>query len=164
MSFRKRNVGLSASSSLHALSSDAKTSLHASITKPGIRPSPLDGRPTTSTGTQTLDDLLAGHAGLVSGNALMIEENGTTDYAGVLLRYYAAEGVVQGHQVHVVGIGAQRGLDLPGIADGDETFERTRKDRAVTEEGTMKIAWRYERLGDFGVGATRSRGGNAPVV
>ena len=106
MSFRKRNVGLAGPSSAPA-SSNPPPITHPIL--PGVRPSPLDGRPTTSTGTPTLDDTLAGHAGLVLGNSLLIEENGATDFAGALLRYFAAEGVVQGHKVHVVGVGEHWG-------------------------------------------------------
>ena len=133
----------------------------------GVRPSPLDGRPTTSTGTQSLDALLAGHAGLALGNSLLIEEEGTTDYAGSLLRFYAAEGVVQGHQVHVLGMGEQWGRELPGligiagedIKSGKELEEEAKMKK---EQDKMKIAWRYERLGQFGEkpgGEPSSRGG-----
>ena len=47
----------------------------------------------TSTGTASLDGLLGGHSGLALGNSLLIEESGTTDFAGALLKYYAAEGI-----------------------------------------------------------------------
>ncbi|RFU30162.1 hypothetical protein B7463_g6161, partial [Scytalidium lignicola] len=143
MSFRKRNVVLSqsGSSSLNN-SSVEKTPI------PGVRPSPLDGRLTTSTGTKSLDALLAGHGGLVLGCSLFIEESGTTDFGGVLLRYYAAEGVVQGHHVHVLGLPEAWGRELPGLAVGDGKSLQT-EERRVSEE-KMKIAWRYERLGEFG--------------
>ncbi|RPB22432.1 PAXNEB-domain-containing protein [Terfezia boudieri ATCC MYA-4762] len=105
---------------------------------PGVRPSPVSGHPTTSTGTPSLDALLSGHAGLPLGSSVVIEESGTTDFGGALLRYYAAEGVVHGHHVVVVGMGE-------GIVPGG------RKERE-----RMKIAWRYERLaaGGTGVGGT----------
>ena len=158
MSFRKRNVGLSSPSSTLASCVEIPpvvTSL------PGVRPSPLDGRPTTSTGTQTLDDVLAGHAGLPLGNSILIEENGSTDFAGALLRYYAAEGVVQGHHVHVVGMPEQWGRELPGlIGDIDaQVTKKTASDGPGDER--MKIAWRYERLGEFGASL---RGGIAPLL
>ena len=177
MSFRKRNIGLSSSrtpqppltvySEQTADSPSVKVQdtviNHAQI--PGVRPSALDGRPTTSTGTPSLDGLLAGHAGLALGNSILLEESGTTDYAGTLLRYYAAEGVVQGHQVHVVGVGEQWGRDLPGLvgtADGEEK----NKAEGVENREKMKIAWRYERLGEFGVGGSSpsSRGGTPPYT
>ena len=124
----------------------------------GVRPSPLDGRATTSTGTQTLDNLLAGHAGLALGNSLLIEERGTTDFAGALLRYYAAEGIVQGHQVHVVGVGEQWGRELPGLV-GAAGSEGDGESQSGGYKERMKIAWRYERLGDLGAAARGTRGG-----
>lgn len=160
MSFRKRNVGLSGPSSRTPPASNAAPSSSKSPTTlpPGVRPSPLDGRPTTSTGTQTLDNLLAGHAGLALGNTLLVEESGTTDFAGTLLRYYAAEGIVQGHKVHVVGVGEQWGRELPGLV-GAAGSEGEGKNNSGGNRERMKIAWRYERLGEFGTGALGSRGG-----
>jgi elongator complex protein 4 len=158
MSFRKRNIGLSAGADRLAAANSSAQSQQASVTPestPGIRPSPDDGRPTTSTGSRSLDNLLAGHGGLPIGKTLLIEENGTTDFAGALLRYYAAEGVVQDQKVHVVGMPEQWGRSLPaliGPADvADEKLDRRKGDR-------MKIAWRYERLGEFGAGVAGSRG------
>ena len=76
----------------------------------------------------------------------MIGESGTTDYAGALLRFYAAEGVVQGHKVHVVGMGEVWGRELPGISEG-KGDEKRRESKERAEK--MKIAWRYEGLGQF---------------
>jgi elongator complex protein 4 len=114
----------------------------------------LDGRLTTSTGTRSLDALLAGHAGLALGTSMLVEESGTTDFGGALLRYYAAEGVVQGHSVHVLGINEAWGRELPGLS-GAESSAKKEETRGTEER--MKIAWRYERLGEFGV----SRGGQS---
>lgn len=149
MSFRKRNIGLSSGSprQLDARQSPTKTIL------PGVRPSPLDGRPTTSTGTTALDGLLAGHAGLALGASLLVEESGTTDYAGALLRYYAAEGLLQGHHVHVIGLPEQWGRNLPGVAGSTGGTDSSKT------QDKMKIAWRYENLGQFG-GGQASRGGH----
>ncbi|KAH7115964.1 paxneb superfamily protein-like protein [Dendryphion nanum] len=146
MAFRKRNVVLSrpdhTSESPSSPSSPSTPEIAPS--SPGVRPSPIDGRPTTSTGTPSLDALLAGHAGLPLGNSILIGETGTTDYAGALVRFYAAEGVVQGHYVHVVGMGEGWGRELPGISESKEESRRREKDEK------MKIAWRYEGLGEFG--------------
>ncbi|KAL6719240.1 Elongator subunit elp4 [Lecanora helva] len=154
MSFRKRNVGLSSSVNRTGdQASSQKDFKDASIKQlPGVRPSPVDGRPTTSTGAQSFDDLLGGHAGLALGNSVLIEENGTTDFAGALLRYYAAEGVVQGHKVHVVGVPEQWGRELPGVV-GTSTREGEKDVGGIADKEKMKIAWRYERLGEFGAGA-----------
>lgn len=133
---------------------------------PGIRPSPLDGRPITSTGTATLDGLLAGHGGLPLGASVVLEEGGTTDYAGAVLRFYAAEGAVQGQSMWVVGVGEEWGRGLPGLAQGDgargkgrgaregmvDKLDRGELERERTEE-RMKIAWRYETLRSVGRGS-----------
>ncbi|KAI0131993.1 elongator complex protein 4 [Xylariales sp. AK1849] len=138
MSFRKRNTVINTSAS--ATSSQPKPEI---VSTPGLRPSPLDGRPTTSTGTASLDNLLAGHAGLPLGTSLLVEEHGTTDFAGVLLRYYAAEGLVHGHQVHVLGIHEGWRAELPGISTDIRSSGRSE----ATASDKMKIAWRYEGLG-----------------
>lgn len=156
MAFRKRNIGLSTGADrASAPNAPAQPSHAVPESNPGIRPSPDDGRPTTSTGTLSLDNLLAGHGGLPIGKMLLVEENGTTDFAGALLRYYAAEGVVQDQKVHVIGVPEQWGRSLPGLigsADAaDEKPEKRKGDR-------MKIAWRYERLGEFGAGVAGLRG------
>ena len=150
MSFRKRNVGLSGSTRGE---NTPQTVFKNRPQPPGVRPSPVDGRPTTSTGTASLDALLAGHSGLALGCSILIEESGTTDYAGALLRFYAAEGLLQGHHVHVVGPPEHWGRELPGVVGESEKKETP----AETEK--MKIAWRYESLGQFGA-STSSRGGH----
>lgn len=151
MSFRKRNVGLSGSSR----SETTPSSPEKHVQLPGTRPSPVDGRLTTSTGTASLDSLLAGHSGLAMGSSVLIEENGTTDYAGALLRFFAAEGLLQGHHVHVVGMPEHWGRELPGAVS--QTADKKEKHVENTEK--MKIAWRYESLGQFGAG-TNARGGH----
>lgn len=158
MAFRKRNVGISRSIPGLGSASSSLTAPSASPAPlPGVRPSPIDGRPTTSTGTPSFDGILAGHAGFALGSSILIEESGTTDFAGALLRYYAAEGVIQGHKVHVIGVGEQWGRELPGLVGvsgsgtDDDGSGKEKKER-------MKIAWRYERLGEFGSGISGSRG------
>jgi elongator complex protein 4 len=146
MSFRKRNVIVSSSGNPSLSSCDTKKELVQ-----GVRPSPLDGRLTTSTGTQSLDALLAGHAGLALGTSLLIEESGTTDFGGILLRYFAAEGIVQGHQIHVFGMNEAWGRDLPGCTEAKEGASNIH-DETNASIDRMKIAWRYERLGEFGRG------------
>ena len=118
---------------------------------PGVRASPLDGRPTVSTGTASLDRFLGGHSGLLLGTSILVEETGATDFSGVLVRFYAAEGLVQGHHVHVLGLGDGWKAELPGLASsgGSSSPLQSRNGDA------MKIAWRYERLGN---GASRVRG------
>ena len=148
MSFRKRNVAVSSNTK-----SDEPTAEAAlpKVQLPGVRPSPLDGRLVTSSGTAVVDGLLAGHGGLALGCSLVIEESGTTDYAGALLKFYAAEGLLQGHHVHVIGLPESWGRDLPGVLD------EKGKLGSGSEGEKMKIAWRYDSLGQFG-SARGSRG------
>ncbi|OJJ62075.1 hypothetical protein ASPSYDRAFT_40676 [Aspergillus sydowii CBS 593.65] len=157
MSFRKRNIGLSTGPD-RTPATNVPAQPHRAIqpppSTPGVRPSPDDGRPTTSTGSPSLDNLLAGHGGLPIGKTLLVEENGTTDFAGALLRYYAAEGVVQDQRVHVIGMPEQWGRTLPGLIGPAEAAEE-KSDRRKGDR--MKIAWRYERLGEFGTGVAGAR-------
>jgi elongator complex protein 4 len=145
MSFRKRNVVVGQRGDFGV---DGKTQEQVSVR--GVRPSPIDGRLTTSTGTRSLDSLLAGHAGLVLGTSFLIEESGTTDFGGTLLRYYASEGVAQGHLIHVLGISEAWGRELPGLSSEGSS---ARSEQRHSSDEKMKIAWRYERLGEFGSGA-----------
>ncbi|KAF4634104.1 hypothetical protein G7Y89_g3997 [Cudoniella acicularis] len=152
MSFRKRGVIIPQSGASASTLNPTTKPLASPTAKPlapGTRPSPLDGRLTTSTGTKSLDALLAGNSGLALGTSLLISESGTTDFAGSLLKYYAAEGVVQGHTVHVLGIGEPWGRELPGLGEGKDGEGK----RKAVDEEKMKIAWRYERLGEFGAGS-----------
>jgi len=146
MSFRKRSIGIQRSPIVSSpAGGHVETDNAPTPTASGIRPSPLTGQPTTSTGAYSLDSLLGGHAGLALGSSLLVEESGTTDFAGALLRYYAAEGIIQSHTVHLVGAGEQWIKDLPGLVGDAEAAEAQKQ--AKSDEKKMKIAWRYERLG-----------------
>jgi len=150
MSFRKRNVGISDGRRPQPA---GPTSSPAPVRLPGVRPSAADGRPVTSTGSASFDGLFGGHGGLPLGTSILLEESGTTDYAGALLRFYAAEGLMQGHHVHVVGLPEQWGRELPGLAS-----ESSKKAVEAAQDDKMKIAWRYERLGQHGIDLA-ARGG-----
>lgn len=151
MSFRKRNVSIA-----RPEGSPGSTTSLEKVPISGVRPSPVDGRPTMSTGTRSLDSLLAGHSGLVLGCSLLIEEVGTTDFGGALLRYFAAEGVIQGHHIHLLGVSDTWARDLPALSTEGKILSKNEGN--VPLEDKMKIAWRYERLGEFGAGA---RGGHS---
>jgi elongator complex protein 4 len=147
MAFRKRSIALAQMPRSEEVSANPPFPPSAVIItqpRPGVRPSPVDGRLTTSTGTPSLDTMLAGHSGLPLGTSILIGERGTTDYAGALLRFYGSQGVVHGHKVHVVGLSSAWGRDLPGMSDRDD---RKKDGKERTEK--MKIAWRYESLGRF---------------
>lgn len=102
------------------------------------------------------------------------------------MKFFAAEGVLQGHKIFVVlgggGAGAAGGgerwwRDLPGLAADASQTQVGKKQGDDDDDGggvgskkeevgeykreKMKIAWRYERLGEFGGGgglAAGSRG------
>jgi elongator complex protein 4 len=139
MSFRKRNVALSTANPA------SLTAQKTSVTQiPGVKPSPLIAIPTTSTGTASLDKLLGLNAGLALGSSLLIEEEGTTDFASALLRCFAAEGILQGHAVFCVA--PEGGIVPPGVVEEKEYGKKVDHD-----SGKMKIAWRYESLRGRGV-------------
>ncbi len=140
MAFRKRNIALGGPSQGSSNDQPAKSAS-------GIRPSTLSSQPVVSTGAASLDSLLGGHGGLALGSSLLIEESSTTDFSGALLKYYAAEGICHGHVLHVLGVGDAWVRELPGVAD--EKSKSSRSSTAADEE-KMKIAWRYERLGQAG--------------
>lgn len=137
MSFRKRNAVIRDTAGRTSRNIDKSLS-------PGLRPSPLDGRLTTSTGTASLDQLLTGHWGMPLGSSLLIEEPGTTDFGGAVLRYFAAEGLVQGHEVHVLGFGNTWRQELPGLSNQEQANSQAEH----LPPSRMKIAWRYGALGN----------------
>lgn len=141
MAFRKRNIAIGKQVG------QASEDVNHEKTAAGVRPSPLTSHLVTSTGTPSLDSYLGGHAGLALGSSLLVEESGTTDFAGALLRFYAAEGICHGHVLHVVGVGEPWVRELPGVA---EEKNRDKAARSPQDEEKMKIAWRYERLGQGG--------------
>ncbi|ODQ66023.1 PAXNEB-domain-containing protein [Nadsonia fulvescens var. elongata DSM 6958] len=149
--------------------SESHTSQTFSILEhPGIRPSVLTSHPTVSTGSNDLDKILS-HMGLPTGSLLLLEESGTTDFTSVILRCFAAQGVIHHRsqegklgdtKVLVVGMGEGWARDLPGIYVDKK--EKARK-RASNEQSKvsvenlalsgasvlssadrdLKIAWRY---------------------
>ncbi|PHH79981.1 hypothetical protein CDD80_3266 [Ophiocordyceps camponoti-rufipedis] len=130
MAFRKRNqVVLSCDS----LEEDVKIAHDTPSLFPerGLR---------TSTGTPSLDQILSSQSGLPLGSSLLVEETGTTDHSGTLSRYFAAEGLVQGHEIHSHGLGDFLN-HLPGLVDKAKS-KRPPHDTGTREK--MKIAWRYE--------------------
>ncbi|KAF2671997.1 PAXNEB-domain-containing protein [Microthyrium microscopicum] len=149
MSFRKRSVPLTNSAKSESSSPDVASLEAASSTKqappPGVRISPSFSLPTVSTGLASLDSLLRLGAGLALGTSLVIEEDGTTDYTGTILKCFASQGVIHGHKVFILAA-EPWGANLPGVAE-----EKVGK-KVVSKENEekMKIAWRYERLGAHG--------------
>jgi elongator complex protein 4 len=130
----------------------------------GVKASVQTSHPTTSTGSEHLDSLL-GHMGIPLGSLLLVEESGSTDFASILLRSFASQGVL--HQrleangntkVVVVGQDEMWGKELPGVY----VDKKQKKKQKVEEEESkvtvgnlsntnknMKIAWRYSRTAEI---------------
>ena len=110
----------------------------------GVKPASI---PTISTGTSTLDSLLSPAAGLPVSSCLLIEEDGTGNYSGVVLRQYVAEGVVQGDRIWVGGIGESWWRGVPALSKEDSSKQKAVKSSTRGETGDveekMRIAWRY---------------------
>jgi len=104
----------------------------------GVKPA---SPPVISTGTAALDALLSPSSGLPLSSALLVEEDGTGNYSGVILRQYVAEGVVQGDKVWVGGVGETWWRGIPGLSKQEKTGKTP--DTVKELEEKMKIAWRY---------------------
>ncbi|KAK7678200.1 hypothetical protein QCA50_018766 [Cerrena zonata] len=138
----------------------------ALMKNPGVRPSLITSQPTISTGSSDLDKIIL-HQGLPIGCSLLIEESGTTDFASVLLRAFASQGVIHNRlekdQLHshtiVIGLGAAWAKELPGLYKGSSKEQKKAKiqeneskvsvsnlssaPNSNRAEKDMKIAWRY---------------------
>ncbi|ODV67146.1 PAXNEB-domain-containing protein [Hyphopichia burtonii NRRL Y-1933] len=161
--------GISASRGLITpVSSKAKEQeqFDALMKNPGVRPSLITSQPTISTGSSDLDKIML-HQGLPIGCSLLIEESGTTDFASVLLRAFASQGVIHNRlekdQLHshtiVIGLGAAWAKELPGLYKGSSKEQKKAKIQeneskvsvsnlssapsSNRAEKDMKIAWRY---------------------
>ena len=104
----------------------------------GIKPS---STPTISTGTSTLDALLSPPSGLPISSALLVEEDGTGNYSGVVTRQYVSEAVIQGDKVWIGGVGEGWWRGVPGVSK--EEISARSSDSIKEVEEKMKIAWRY---------------------
>ena len=102
----------------------------------GVKPASI---PCISTGTSSLDTLLSPSSGLPISSSLLIEEESTGNYSGVILRQYVAEGVIQSHRIWIAGVGESWWRGIPAL-----TNKPIKNDVAVQDlEEKMKIAWRY---------------------
>lgn len=131
------------------------------IKHPGVKPSiVLSNINCVSTGTTDIDTTLV-HGGLPVNCSLLVEEDGSTDFSGVLLKNYVSEGIVQNRKTGklvnhciVVGMDSSFGNELPDIYAGNS---KERKKKFVREQegklsvsnvnagNELKIAWRYRK-------------------
>ncbi|KAK9480388.1 Elongator complex protein 4 [Lipomyces japonicus] len=153
MSFQKRNAPIVSARVPSFVKSTLTSSSPVSPVSKFRRPSTLvPSYITHSTGTSSLDRLLL-HDGLPLGTSLLVFESGSTDFASVIARCYAAQGVANGDTVVAIGTHARWGHELPAPAD---PASKSSKRRAPSNnlnlsslvpggpsEKEMKIAWRY---------------------
>lgn len=172
MSFKKKSVvvaGRTPPPSAANLVSGSTQSSNILLSNHATRPSLQTSHPCVSSGSQHLDDLL-GHGGIPLGSLLLIEESGTTDFGSVLLRSFAAQGILHSRlaennaptKVIVIGAPNTWGRELPGVyidktqaAKGKveqdisklsvESLTQTVSGTASLRENKMKISWRYSR-------------------
>ncbi|KAG4304059.1 hypothetical protein PORY_002582 [Pneumocystis oryctolagi] len=137
MSFKRRVV-----SGLQSFQKTSETSLTEEILDSGICPSPFNGVHITSSGCSSLDSI-TGLGGLPLGTCFLIEETGTTNFSDYLLRYFSAEGILHGHKIWSGGVSRAWFQTLPGEELNVVYHEKKNPDHV------MKIAWRYNHLGDF---------------
>lgn len=69
---------------------------------------------------------------------------------------------MQGHAVIVVGVGEGWIRELPAVVGDAEAAATSSSSRRKDGAERMKIAWRYERLGEFGSGLAGSSRGTLP--
>ncbi|KAG8438253.1 hypothetical protein GDO86_008810, partial [Hymenochirus boettgeri] len=118
----------------------------------GTRPSVHNGQLLVSTGVPSLDHILGG--GLAVGTVLLLEEDRYDTYSRLLLKYFLAEGVVNGHEVFVASASEDPDnilQDLPAPITDDilkPNVHKTMEASGSTEDSQemMKIAWRYQNL------------------
>ncbi|CCE87186.1 Piso0_005729 [Millerozyma farinosa CBS 7064] len=131
----------------------------------GVMPSLVTSEPTVSTGCSDLDKVLL-HKGLPIGKSILIEETGSTDFASVLVKCFASQGIIHNRisgdqkQSHVIVLGLPHAWanELPGLYKGSTKEQKKAKiesneskisvdnladSASARNENNMKIAWRY---------------------
>lgn len=131
----------------------------------GVMPSLITSEPTVSTGCPDLDKILL-HKGLPIGKSILVEETGSTDFASVLVKCFASQGIIHNRisgdqkQSHVIVLGLPHAWanELPGLYKGSTKEQKKAKiesneskisvdnfadSASARNENNMKIAWRY---------------------
>lgn len=119
-------------------------SVEAVVKHPGVRPSSITSQATVSTGSADLDKIL-GHQGLPLGSSFLIEENGTTDFASVLMKSFASQGIVHNRldpkssNTHIIVLSSNNnwGKELPGVCKGSS--RDIKKNRIIENEKKVSV-------------------------
>lgn len=114
------------------------------VKHPGVRPSSITSQATVSTGSADLDKIL-GHQGLPLGSSLLVEENGTTDFASVLMKSFASQGIVHNRldpknsNTHVIVLSSNNSWakELPGVYKGSS--RDIKKNRVLENEKKISV-------------------------
>ncbi|SCV02998.1 LAME_0H06898g1_1 [Lachancea meyersii CBS 8951] len=129
--------------------SNSKTTGQIDSAHPGIRPSPATSQPSTATGCQDLDKLL-GHMGLPLGQTLLVQEQSATDFASVLVKNFAAQGIVHNRKggpsslaagnTHLVVLTMNPffAKELPGVYQGSKKEAKRFKVSSAESEVTVQ--------------------------
>lgn len=108
---------------------------------PGIKSCSFKSTTVTSSGCESLDNVFGIVGGIPMGSATLLEGSATTDYTSLLLRYFAAEGLLHGHHVHICAMPASWAKELPAVSS-------TRVQAKPSLNENLRIAWRYKSLGE----------------
>ncbi|KAM4617967.1 elongator complex protein 4 isoform 2-T2 [Discoglossus pictus] len=120
---------------------------------PGTRAALHHGLLLGSCGVPGLDQVIGG--GLAVGTLLLIEEDTYGTYSQMLLKYFLAEGVVNGHEVFAASASEDPKdilQDLPApLTDevkkqGGGQIAKNVSEMSEDSQDAMKIAWRYQNL------------------
>jgi elongator complex protein 4 len=126
---------------------------------PGIKPSiVLSNVQCVSTGTKDIDTVLV-HGGLPTNCSLLVEEDGSTDFSGVLVKNYVSEGIIQNRRAGkivnhciIIGMDSSYGTELYDVYAGGRKERKKKLVQAqegkisvsnINASNELKIAWRY---------------------
>ncbi|KAK9371434.1 Elongator complex protein 4 [Lipomyces kononenkoae] len=154
MSFRKRNTPILSTRTPPTSSRSPSTQSKPAGRSQFVRPSTLlPSYLTHSTGTASLDKLML-HGGQPLGTSLLVLEDGATDFASVIARCYASQGVANSDVVVAVGTHPRWGVELPApAAAAAAVVEHGKIDKKSPPlmsssdphaNKDLKIAWRYK--------------------
>lgn len=128
-----------------------------------VKPSTVHGEPTVSSGCSDLNKSLV-HGGIPLGTLVFLEEQGSTDYATSILKYFVAQGVIHSRSTtaptHTIVVGTDNSWtrELPGEYKGSKkdvkkqniienelkiSVQNVINNPSSNQRGSLKIAWRY---------------------
>ncbi|MCL4132765.1 UNVERIFIED_CONTAM: hypothetical protein GTU68_062340 [Idotea baltica] len=110
------------------------------ISIPGTKPSVHNSQLLISTGIPSFDFILGG--GLPVGSILLIEEDTFDIYSKLFMKFYLAEGLLNGHLLHLASLD-----EIPGQIIKELPAPSNEQKPGLQSDGsdeTLKIAWRYQ--------------------